>query len=95
MSANAEWDDRDLEGELASPTAGQAGIAVDAICVGGRIRVNRANLEEHDQNPGVNPTTLEVPDLTSLKHVRPCEGATRWNPAAVLSGLPEVGGESA
>ncbi|MFC4437728.1 MULTISPECIES: hypothetical protein [Natrialbaceae] len=79
------------------PTGFETVGSVDAICVGcGRIRVKRATLEELDQEPTVDPTTLEATDLTSFKHVcHPCEGATWWNPVAVLSGLLENGGESA
>ncbi|QCC59417.1 hypothetical protein NP511_13440 [Natrinema thermotolerans] len=90
MSVDADQDDRDLEGELASAEAGQSGIPVDAVCVGcGRTRVKRASLEELDQ-PDADPTTLEASDCTSFKHVcYPCQGATWWNPVAVLTGLLE------
>ncbi|TYL38173.1 hypothetical protein CV102_13295 [Natronococcus pandeyae] len=97
MSSDVHHGDRDLEGELASPAAGQVGIPVDAICVGcGRIRVKRVRLEEVDQEPTADPASLEATELTSFKHVcYPCEGATWWNPVAVLSGLLENEGESA
>ncbi|QCW04746.1 hypothetical protein [Natrinema pallidum] len=90
MSVDTESDDRDLEGELASAAAGQFGVPVDAVCVGcGRTRVKRASLEAMDQ-PGADPTTLEATDCTSFKHVcYPCQGATWWNPVAVLTGLLE------
>ena len=92
MSTDADrGDDRDLEAELASADAGHVGIPVDAICVGcGRTQVKRADPEEMDQNPDVDPTILEAGDLTSFKHVcHRCEGATWWNPVAVLTGLLE------
>ncbi|WP_137289030.1 hypothetical protein [Natronorubrum halophilum] len=88
MSADA---DRDLEAELASSAAGRTGIPVDAICVGcGRRRVKRAHPDEMDQPPQADPTSLEATDCTSFKHVcYPCQGATWWNPVAVLTGLLE------
>ncbi|WP_121743779.1 hypothetical protein [Natronorubrum halophilum] len=91
MSADVDQNDRDLEAELASSAAGRTGIPVDAICVGcGRTRVKRATLEEMDQPPQADPTSLEVADCTSFKHVcYQCEGATWWNPVAVLTGLLE------
>ncbi|WP_226007785.1 hypothetical protein [Natrinema salinisoli] len=91
MSVDADRDDRDLEAELASPAAGQFGVPVDAVCVGcGRTRVKRASLEEMDQHPQVDPTTLEASDCTSFKHVcYPCQGAMWWNPVAILTGLLE------
>ncbi|WP_265109604.1 hypothetical protein [Halosolutus halophilus] len=87
----ADLDDRDLEAELVNSRAGHVGIPVDAICVGcGRIRVKRADPEEMGQDPQVDPTELETRDLTSFKHVcYPCQGATWWNPIAVLTGLLE------
>ncbi|MFC4436992.1 MULTISPECIES: hypothetical protein [Natrialbaceae] len=96
MSSEVRRDGRDLEEELASPATGHIGIPVDAKCVGcGRVRVKRVRLEELDQKPTVEPATLEAAELTSFKHVcYPCEGATWWNPVAVLSGLLENGGES-
>lgn len=93
MSSDAT---RDRAAELASPSAGQVGIPVDAICVGcGRTRVKRARPAEMDQPIHVDPTALEASDLTSFKHVcHPCGGATWWNPVAVLTGLLESeGGE--
>ncbi|QLG51092.1 hypothetical protein [Natrinema halophilum] len=92
MSVDADQDGRDLEAELASSAAGQFGIPVDAVCVGcGRTRVKRASLEEIDQDPQADPTTLEATDCTSFKHVcYPCQGATWWNPVAVLTGLLEI-----
>ncbi|WP_090507543.1 hypothetical protein [Natronorubrum sediminis] len=93
MSTDA---DRNLEGELASASAGQVGIPVDAICVGcGRTRVKRARPAEMDQPVHVDPTDLEASDLTSFKHVcHRCQSATWWNPVAVLTGLLESeGGE--
>ncbi|PCR89408.1 hypothetical protein [Natrinema ejinorense] len=91
MSADANRTDRDLEAELASAAAGQVGVPVDAVCVGcGRTRVKRATLEAMDCDPGADPTTLEATDCTSFKHVcYPCQGATWWNPVAVLTGLLE------
>jgi hypothetical protein len=91
VSIDADRDDRDLEAELASPVAGQFGVPVDAVCVGcGRTRVKRASLEEVDQHPQVDPTSLEASDCTSFKHVcYPCQGATWWNPVAILTGLLE------
>jgi hypothetical protein len=91
VSIDADRDDRDLEAELASPVAGQFGVPVDAVCVGcGRTRVKRASLEEVDQHPQVDPTSLEASDCTSFKHVcYPCQGATWWNPIAILTGLLE------
>ncbi|WP_226006601.1 hypothetical protein [Natrinema salinisoli] len=91
MSVDADRDDRNLEAELASPAAGQFGVPVDAVCVGcGRTRVKRASLEEMDQHPQVDPTSLEASDCTSFKHVcYPCQGATWWNPVAILIGLLE------
>ncbi|MBZ6495631.1 hypothetical protein [Natrinema longum] len=91
MSVDTESDDRDLEAELASAAAGQVGVPVDAVCVGcGRTRVKRATLEAMDQQPDADPTTLEASDCTSFKHVcYPCQGATWWNPVAVLTGLLE------
>ncbi|WP_265108698.1 hypothetical protein [Halosolutus halophilus] len=85
----ASGDDRDLEAELASASAGHVGIPVDAICVGcGRIRVKRAGLEEIGQHLQVDPMTIEVRHLESFKHVcHPCGSATWWNPVAVLTGL--------
>ncbi|ELZ08871.1 hypothetical protein C478_18346 [Natrinema thermotolerans DSM 11552] len=90
MSVDAESDDRDLEAELASAEAGHSGIPVDAVCVGcGRTRVKRASLEEMDQIDA-DPMVLEASDCTSFKHVcYPCQGATWWNPVAVLTGLLE------
>ncbi|QCS42656.1 hypothetical protein [Natrinema versiforme] len=90
MNVDADRDDRDLEAELASPSAGQIGIPVDAVCVGcGRTRVKRASLEEIDQGEA-DPTTLEATACTSFKHVcYPCQGATWWNPVAILTGLLE------
>ncbi len=89
---HADQDERDLEAELESATAGHVGIPVDAICVGCRqTRVKRANPEEMGQHPQVDPTTLEAEDLTSFKHVcHRCEEATWWNPVAVLTGLVEL-----
>ncbi|WP_247002302.1 hypothetical protein [Halosolutus gelatinilyticus] len=96
MSSDAEHgradrsdDVRDLEGELASTSAGHVGIPVDAICVGcGRIRVKRADPEEMGQHPQVDPTTLDATGLTSFTHVcHPCGSVTWWNPVAVLTGL--------
>ncbi|SDC05686.1 hypothetical protein [Natrinema hispanicum] len=91
VDAEAEGDDRDLEAELATPEAGQVGVPVDAICVGcGRTRVKRATLEAMDQDPDADPTELEATDCTSFKHVcYPCQGATWWNPIAILTGLLE------
>ncbi|PCR90321.1 hypothetical protein [Natrinema ejinorense] len=91
MSVDTESDDRDLEAELASAAAGQVGVPVDAVCVGcGRTRVKRATLEAMDQQADADPTTLEATDCTSFKHVcYPCQGATWWNPVAVLTGLLE------
>ncbi|MBZ6494340.1 hypothetical protein [Natrinema longum] len=91
MSVDTESDDRDLEAELASSAAGQFGVPVDAVCVGcGRTRVKRATLEAMDHDPDTDPTTLEASDCTSFKHVcYPCQGATWWNPVAVLTGLLE------
>ena len=91
MSVDADQDDRDLEAELASAEAGRSGLPVDAVCVGcGRTRVKRASLEEMDQQPGADLTTLEATDCTSFKHVcHRCQGATWWNPIAVLTGLLE------
>ncbi|ELY52788.1 hypothetical protein [Natronolimnohabitans innermongolicus] len=91
MSVDADRDDRDLEGELASANAGRRGIPVDAICVGcGRTHVKRASPEEMDQHPQVDPTTLEATDCTSFKHVcYRCGGTEWWNPIAVLTGLLE------
>ncbi|UHQ98912.1 hypothetical protein HYG81_24430 (plasmid) [Natrinema zhouii] len=90
-SGDADRDGRDLEAGLASPVAGRFGIPVDAVCVRcGRTHVKRASLEEMDQSPEANSVTLEATDCTSFKHVcYPCEGATWWNPVAVLSGLLE------
>ena len=96
MSVDGDRDGRDLEAELESPAAGHFGIPVDAKCVGcGRVRIKRASLEELDQEPHVDPTTLEASNLTSFKHVcHPCGSATWWNPVAVLTGLLESeGGE--
>lgn len=91
VDTNTESDDRDPEAELATPAAGQFGIPVDAICVGcGQTHVKRASLEEMDQPPQADPTALEATDCTSFKHVcYPCEGATWWNPVAVLTSLLE------
>ncbi|RQG87023.1 hypothetical protein EA462_15385 [Natrarchaeobius halalkaliphilus] len=91
MSSDVDRGDRDLHAELESPSAGQRGVPVDAICVGcGRTRVKRASLAEMDQSPAVDPATLKATDLTSFKHVcHPCGSATWWNPVAVLSGLLE------
>jgi len=91
VDADTEGDDRDLEAELAKPEAGQFGIPVDAVCVGcGRTRVKRATLEAMDQDPDSDPIELEASDCTSFKHVcYPCQGATWWNPIAILTGLLE------
>ncbi|QLK25124.1 hypothetical protein HYG81_13620 [Natrinema zhouii] len=91
VSDDADRDDRDLEAELASPVAGRFGIPVDAICVGcGQTHVKRASLQEMDQLPQADLAALEVTDCTSFKHVcYPCQGATWWNPVAVLTGLLE------
>ncbi|WP_226004119.1 hypothetical protein [Natrinema salinisoli] len=91
MSVDADRDDRDLKAELASSAAGRFGIPVDAVCVGcGQTRVKRACLEEMDQQPDGDLTTLEATDCTSFKHVcYQCQGATYWNPVAVLIGLLE------
>ncbi|WP_323172875.1 hypothetical protein [Natrialba sp. PRR66] len=97
MSSGLEHADRDLAAELESPAAGQVGIPVDAICTGcGQIRVKRATLKTvRESSTTTDPTELEVPDLTSFKHVcHRCQTATWWNPVAVLSGLLErEGGE--
>jgi hypothetical protein len=90
VSIDVNRDDRDLEAELGSPAAGQFGVPVDAVWVGWRTRVKRASLEEMDQHPQVDPTSLEASDCTSFKHVcYPCQGATWWNPIAILTGLLE------
>jgi len=85
-------DDRDLAAELESPAAGFEGLPVDAVCTGcGRTRVKRASPDEADYNADADPATIEASDLTSFKHVcYPCQGATWWNPIAVLSGLLEA-----
>ena len=86
-SDNVDQDDRDLEAELASSAAGRFGIPVDAICVScGRTHVKRASLEEMDQPLQADPTALAASDCTSFKHVcYPCQGATWWNPVALLT----------
>ncbi|AHG00333.1 hypothetical protein HALLA_17540 [Halostagnicola larsenii XH-48] len=88
MSADTE---RNRESELASPKAGHIGIPVDALCVGcGQTRVKRVRLEELDQPSQADPHDLEATTLTSFKHVcYRCQGATWWNPVAVLTGLLE------
>ncbi|MCW8172795.1 hypothetical protein [Natrialba swarupiae] len=82
--------DRDLAAELETPEAGQAGIPVDAVCVGcGRTRVKRAGFEAVKPSD-FDPETLEAADLTSFKHVcHRCQSGTWWNPVAVLTGLLE------
>ncbi|ELZ11922.1 hypothetical protein C478_12150 [Natrinema thermotolerans DSM 11552] len=91
MSVDADRDDRDLEAELASSTAGRTGIPVDAVCVGcGQVRVKRATLVEMEVEPQIDPSTLEATDCTSFKHVcYSCQSATWWNPVAILTGLLE------
>jgi len=50
--------------------------------------VKRIVPEEMDQHPQIDPETLDASDCTSFKHVcKPCQGATWWNPVAVLTGL--------
>ncbi len=47
-------------------------------------------LEEMDQRPDADPMVLEANDCTSFKHVcHRCQGATWWNPIAILTGLLE------
>ncbi|UHQ99310.1 hypothetical protein HYG81_26570 (plasmid) [Natrinema zhouii] len=44
----------------------------------------------YDVVDAIVTSTLEATDCTSFKHVcYPCEGATWWNPVAVLTGLLE------
>lgn len=91
MSVDGDRNGRNIEAELESPAAGHFGIPVDAKCVGcRRVRIKRATLEDLEQVPHVDPTTLETSDLTSFKHVcHSCKGATWWYPVAVLTGLLE------